>query len=233
MLEAIDLSKKYGDHTALDRLNLKVEAGEVYCLLGANGAGKTTTLNLFLDFIRPSAGEARIGGKVVASHSRETRALTAYIPESVALYGNLTGLENLAYFSELAGKRLSRPAQLNLLMEAGLHSAFAHKRVGGYSKGMRQKVAIAAALAREAQVLLLDEPTSGLDPKAANELSQTLLTLKQRGTTVLMATHDIFRAREIGTRLGIMKNGSLRAQLNPEEISPARLEAVYMEHMHD
>ena len=233
MLQAIGLSKKYGGHTALDNLNLTIEPGEIFCLLGANGAGKTTTINLFLDFIRPNSGEARIDGKTVAQHASETKKITAYIPEQVSLYGNLTGAENLAYFSELAGKTLTPQVQLAFLDQAGLNREAAHKRASEYSKGMRQKVAIAAALARDARVLLLDEPTSGLDPKAAGELAQTLAVLKDKGAAVLMATHDIFRARELATRAGIMKGGKLMAEIECADISADRLETIYMEHMHD
>jgi len=233
VLEAIGLTKNYGDHTALDRLDLAVAPGEIYCLLGANGAGKTTTINLFLDFIRPSDGEARIDGKRVDRHTVATRKLTAYIPDRVALYGNLSGLENLAYFCELSGRKVDRAALILFLEKAGLDPIHADKRVSGYSKGMRQKVAIAAAMARDARVMLLDEPTSGLDPRASAELSEALTGLREKGTAILMATHDIFRAREIGTRVGIMKHGRLVACIDPAEITAADLETITMEHMHD
>lgn len=233
MLQAIGLTKAYGDHVALKPLDLKIESGEIFCLLGANGAGKTTTINLFLDFIRPSGGEARIDDKRVSEFPLETKKMTAYIPEQVALYDNLTGMENLTYFSELAGKPRTRQEYLEFLSRAGLDTTFADKRVSGYSKGMRQKVAIAAALARDARVMLLDEPTSGLDPKAANELSAGLLNLKEQGVAVLMATHDLFRARETGTRVGIMKRGSLVENLATDGISASDLETVYLNHMHD
>ena len=159
--------------------------------------------------------------------------MTAYIPERVSLYGNLTGLENLAYFSELAGKRLERGVLLEMLQKAGLSGSFVDQRVSTYSKGMRQKVAIAAAMARDAKVMLLDEPMSGLDPAAAGELTAMLLELKERGVAMLMATHDIFRAREIGTHVGIMKSGRLQAKIDPAAISATDLESIYMEHMHD
>ena len=118
-----------------------------------------------------------------------------------------------------------------MLLEAGLDEDSLDKRVSGYSKGMRQKVAVAAAMAREAKVFLLDEPTSGLDPHAAAELGALLLRLREAGTAVLMATHDIFRAREIATSVGIMKRGRLEACLDPAEISASTLEAIYLEHM--
>jgi ABC-2 type transport system ATP-binding protein len=174
MLETIHLSKSYNGSRALDDLNLNIRAGEIFCLLGANGAGKTTTINLLLNFIPPSSGTAKINGLDVTEEPLATKRSLAYIPEQVMLYRNLTGLENLEYFTSLAGERHSRDSLLGFLKEAGLVADAAERRVGAYSKGMRQKVGIAIAIAKKAKALLLDEPTSGLDPKAANEFSELL-----------------------------------------------------------
>jgi ABC-2 type transport system ATP-binding protein len=234
MLEAIGLSKTYGTHQALADLNLKVEPGEVYCLLGANGAGKTTTINLFLNFTEPTSGTAKIKGLDVTQHSLESKKHVAYIPETVMLYRNLTGLENLSYFTALAATEKYSEAQLrDFLRKAGLPRDAEDQRVGGYSKGMRQKVGIAIAMAKRASALLLDEPTSGLDPKASNEFSELLKRFSQEGVAVLMATHDLFRAKECGTRVGIMKRGQMVASLSTQEIGHADLERLYLEHMHD
>lgn len=233
MLDAIDLSKSYNGHPALERLTLGVQPGEVFCLLGANGAGKTTTIHLFLGFLRPTSGEARVAGTPVAEQPLEARRLLAYIPEQVTLYGNFTGLENLAYFSELAGHRYGKAGLRAFLLEAGLADEAVDRRVSTYSKGMRQKVGIAIALAKRARALLLDEPTSGLDPKASNEFSSVIRRLAGEGVAVLMATHDLFRAKELGTRVGIMKHGRLVATLDTDEVGHADLERIYLEHMHD
>jgi ABC-2 type transport system ATP-binding protein len=233
VLDAIDLSKSYNGIPALDRLTLSVRPGEVFCLLGANGAGKTTTIHLFLGFLRPTSGEARVAGRSVAEQPLEARRMLAYIPEQVTLYGNFTGLENLAYFSELAGHRYEQADLRAFLLEAGLADEAVDRRVSTYSKGMRQKVGIAIALAKRARALLLDEPTSGLDPKAANEFSLLIRRLAEDGAAVLMATHDVFRAKELGTRVGIMKHGRLVATLDTEEVGHADLERIYLEHMHD
>jgi ABC-2 type transport system ATP-binding protein len=120
VLEAIDLTKRYGSQVALDRLNLTIEPGEVFCLLGANGAGKTTTINLFLNFIEPSGGTARINGLDVTKASLETKKHLAYIPEQVMLYRNLTGLENLEYFTALASHEYPRSAFIDLFRQVGL-----------------------------------------------------------------------------------------------------------------
>jgi ABC-2 type transport system ATP-binding protein len=234
MLEAVNLTKRYNGVTALDDLTLRVMPGEVFCLLGANGAGKTTTINLFLNFVPPTAGTARINGVDVTQQPLETKKYLAYIPETVMLYKNLTGLENLEYFSALAGRSdYTKPRLRDFLTQVGLQSDAADKRVGTYSKGMRQKVGIAIALAKNAKALLLDEPTSGLDPKAANEFSALLTRLSKDGVAVLMATHDLFRAKESGTRVGIMRQGKLVRTLDTNEIGHADLERIYLEHMHD
>ncbi len=232
MLEAIELSKAYGGNVA-NALDLHIHQGEIFCLLGANAAGKTTTINLFLNFIPPSSGTAKINGLNVVEHPLETKRYLAYIPEQVMLYRNLTGIENLEYFTSLSGARYSRAQLVDYLAQAGLPGEAAEKRVSAYSKGMRQKVGIAIAIAKEAKALLLDEPTSGLDPKAANEFSELLKKMRDSGAAILVATHDLFRAKESGTRVGIMKHGRMVATLRTEEIGHAELEQIYLEHMHD
>ncbi len=232
MLQAISLSKNYNDTKALDKLNLRIEAGEIYCLLGANGAGKTTTINLFLNFIAPDGGEAKIKDLDVTKNSLETKKFIAYIPEQVNLYGNLSGLENLEYFTSLAGKiDYTKDDLRGFLIDSGLSAEVIENRVSTYSKGMRQKVGIALAVAKKAEILLLDEPTSGLDPSASNEFSELLKNLSNQGVAILMATHDLFRAKETGTRIGIMKHGKLVAEMNTDEIGHADLEQIYLEHI--
>ena len=229
MLTAHNLTKQYGDYTALNKLNLTIQAGEIFALLGQNGAGKTTTINCFLGFIQPSAGDAVIDGIVVTQNPTETKKHLAYIPETVMLYPNLSGVENLAFFSSLAGFNYSEQKLENLLQKSGLQAIAHHNRVGGYSKGMRQKVGIAIAIAKKAKVLLLDEPTSGLDPKASNEFSEILKELSQNGTAILMATHDIFRAKEVAHRIGIMKEGNLVSVIDASSISANELEQLYLQ----
>ena len=229
MLIAENLSKTYGDYKALNNLNLKLNKGEIFALLGQNGAGKSTTINIFLGFVKPTEGAAKINGISVIDHPEETKKYIAYIPETVLLYPNLTGVENLKFFSSLAGFDYDNEALTNFLSKAGLQSDAHHNRLGGYSKGMRQKVGIAIAIAKKARVLLLDEPTSGLDPKASNEFSEILKELASEGTTIFMATHDIFRAKEVADRIGIMKRGNLISEINADEISANELEKLYLQ----
>ena len=234
LLVADALEKQYNGVKAVDGVTLSVHAGEIYCLLGPNGAGKSTTINCFLGFVAPSSGTVRIKGLDVQQHPVETKRALAYIPELVNLYRNLSGLENLAYLAALgAGRERSSSELTELLVDAGLQRDAVNKRVGEYSKGMRQKVAVALAVAKDAEVLLLDEPTSGLDPKASNEFSALLGRLRERGVAILMATHDLFRARETGQRVGIMNRGRLVRELATSEIGHADLERIYLEHMHD
>ena len=229
MLIAENLSKTYGDYKALNNLNLKLNKGEIFALLGQNGAGKSTTINIFLGFVKPTEGAAKINGISVIDHPEESKKYIAYIPETVLLYPNLTGVENLKFFSSLAGFDYDNEALTNFLSKAGLQSDAHHNRLGGYSKGMRQKVGIAIAIAKKAKVLLLDEPTSGLDPKASNEFSEILKELASEGTTIFMATHDIFRAKEVADRIGIMKRGNLISEINADEISANELEKLYLQ----
>jgi len=233
MLQIDRLIKRFGGYTAVNGLSINIAPGELFALLGPNGAGKTTTINCLLGFIRPDEGRALIDGLNVVEAPLETKRRLAYIPEQVNLYGHFTGIENLAYFAELGGHRYEESRLRSFLAEAGLQTEAHTRRVSGYSKGMRQKVGIAIALAKEAKVLLLDEPTSGLDPSASHEFSRLLGQLRERGVAILMATHDLFRAKEDATRVGIMRHGSLVRELTAAEISHTDLEKLYLETMSD
>ena len=225
MLEALELTKTYGTQVALRGLNLHVPSGEVFCLLGANGAGKSTTIKLFLNFIRPTSGGVRINGLDPQAHPAKTRSLLGYIPEQVALYPRLSGLENLQYFASLAGgSDLHRQSLLDALVQAGLPQEAIDRRVANYSKGMRQKVVIALALVRRVRALLLDEPTSGLDPQAAREFSTVLRRLGEEGVAVLMASHDLYHIRESATRIGIMRQGGLVETFLATDVNHSELE---------
>ena len=229
MLQATRLTKKYGEHTALNSLDLTVERGEIFCLLGQNGAGKTTTINLFLGFTGASSGTASINSIEVKPNDTATKKHIAYIPEVVMLYGNLSGVENLDFFSRLAGFKYSNDLLEGFLTNAGLQKEAHTKRVGTYSKGMRQKVGIAIALAKAADAILMDEPTSGLDPKATAEFTTICKSLAARGKTIFMATHDIFNAVNVGTRIGIMKEGSLVHTVYTANITASELQSLYLE----
>ncbi|EDM43979.1 ABC-type transporter, ATPase component [unidentified eubacterium SCB49] len=231
MIQIQNVSKSFKGNLAVDNLNLDIKKGEILGLLGANGAGKSTTINMLLGFLSPDAGKVTINDIDTSKNASETRKLIGYIPENVNLYPYLTGTENLDYFCKLAGLKYSKNELEAYLITCGLAKDAHHKKVSGYSKGMRQKVGIAIAYAKKAKVYLLDEPASGLDPLASNELSELLKKLASEGATILMASHDIFRVREVCHRIGILKKGILVKQLNSKDVSANELETLYLQFM--
>jgi len=234
LLQALALTRRFGTHTALEALDLSVQAGEVVCLLGANGAGKTTTLNLLLGFLTPTSGEARVNGQVVHEDPPGARQALGYLPEVVHLYPALSGLETLRFFADISGQAHPADAELHQLLErVGLARDAHTRRVGTYSKGMRQKLGLAIALSKKAKALLLDEPLSGLDPHAANELVALVRALAADGHAVLAVTHDIFRAQQMADRIGIMRQGRLLEMMDPRGMSATDIEAVYVHHLRD
>ncbi len=233
MIQAINLTKRYEDGLlALDHVSYDIRPGEVFCLLGANGAGKTTTINLFLDFIPPTEGEARINNINCHQNPLEAKRHVAYVSENVMLYGNFTARQNLDFFAKLGGKsRLSKKDYYRVMGEVGLEEKAFEQRVKEFSKGMRQKLGIAIAMVKDAPAILLDEPTSGLDPKAGAEFLELLKRLKQQGKAILMSTHDIFRSKEIADRVGIMKEGKMVMQRTREELAHEDLQKLYLDYM--
>lgn len=220
--------KRFGARTALDHLELTLGAGEVFALLGPNGAGKTTTINLILGFIQADEGQVEVCGIDVARDPVAARAMIAYLPEQVALYPSLSGIDNLRYFTTVAGLTLGRAELSRLLQEAGLAEEAHRRKASTYSKGMRQKVGVAIALARNARLLLLDEPTSGLDPSASAEFSGLVRTAAARGVSVLMATHDLYRVHEMADRVGILSKGRLVREIDPQSVNHIELERRYI-----
>ena len=233
LLEAINLTKRYEDGvTALNAVSFSVSEGEIYAMLGGNGAGKTTAINLFLNLIEPTEGEARINGIVTHKEPLEAKKHVAFVSENVMLYNNFTAIQNLDYFARLGGKNgLSKAGYHNALLKVGLQEEAHHRKLKTFSKGMRQKCGIAIAILKNAGAIILDEPTSGLDPQAGYEFSKLLVELKNEGKAVLMSTHDIFRAKEISTTIGIMNKGNLVMQKPGTELIGEDLEKLYLEYM--
>ncbi len=235
MLKAIELSKRYEDgHLALDALNLEIKSGEIFFLLGANGAGKTTTINLFLNFIEPSSGQVLINDIDVVKNPLETKKYVSFVSENVMLYGNFSARQNLDFFAKLGGKKdLTKQDYYNVMRSVGLQEAAFEKKLKTFSKGMRQKVGLAIAIIKDADNIILDEPTSGLDPKSASELMQILINLKNTGKSILMCTHDIFRAKTVADRVGIMKEGRLVMLRDKELFLTDDLEKIYLNYMQE
>ena len=208
-MEATGVTVAYGATTVLRDLNLRVARGEIYALLGGNGAGKSTTLNAFLGFLAPQTGSVRVCGIDVAADPLAARGQLAYVPENVALYEHLSARENIDYFLCLAGSTPVEATIDDALRAVRLDPAAWTRRLGGYSKGMRQKVAIALAVARQVPLLLLDEPTTGLDPQATSEFNTLLQDLRARGSAIFMVTHDLLGAAEVADRIGFLERGHI------------------------
>ena len=231
MLHAESVTRRFGNVTAIHSLSLNIQPGELFCLLGANGAGKTTTINLFLGFLAPDEGTVSVGGIEPSVDPVGARKQLAFISENVAIYPQLTGLENVRLFCAMGGSMHSDLELTQLLERAGLSREQMHRQVHGYSKGMRQKVGLAIAYARGAGALLLDEPLSGLDPSAANDFCAELDKLRAGGACILMTTHDLFRAKELAGTIGIMRGGRLVEQVDAQAIDAHDLERLYLSHM--
>jgi ABC-2 type transport system ATP-binding protein len=233
MIEINELTKRYEDGVlALDHVSYSVEPGEIFCLLGANGAGKTTTINILLDFIPPTSGMASINGHDCNKFPLQAKKYVSYVSENVQLYGMFTARQNLAFFAELAGKKgLTKKDYDNVMRMVGLPEKALKMRLKHFSKGMRQKLGIAIALLKDPPAILMDEPTSGLDPTSAQEFLDQLRRLRERGKAILMTTHDIFRAKMIADRVGIMKQGRLVAIRKKQDFKHADLEEIYIREM--
>lgn len=209
VIVAKSLSVKFNNQTVLDEVNFNVGQGEVFALLGGNGAGKSTTLKTFLGTVEPNSGQATVLNLDVTKDINSIRQKIAYLPESVTLYGHLTAIENIEYFLSLAAISKSTTDIEQALERVALQSSAWHRVMSNYSKGMRQKTAIALALLRQAPILFLDEPTSGLDPNAIDEFNQLIATLAAEGTTVFMVTHDVYGACQIAHRIGLLDHGKI------------------------
>jgi Cu-processing system ATP-binding protein len=203
------LTKHYGALRAVDGVNLAVQRGEIFGLIGQNGAGKSTLFKMMMGLIEPSAGDIMIGGTAVGGRNfREARRYLGYLPENVVLYDNLSGLETLRFFARLKGAPSAQCAPM--LERVGLAQA-ATRPVREYSKGMRQRLGFAQALLGTPRVLFLDEPTNGLDPQAIRDFYATMRDLRDAGVTILITSHILAELQERVDRLAIMASGKIQA----------------------
>ena len=218
MIEVTGLGKRFGELTAVDDLSFTVGDGEIFGLLGPNGAGKTTTIRMLSALVAPSSGTATINGHPLETAPQRIRAITGVLTESPGLHDRLTARQNLAYYGRLYGLGGAdlRRAVDRYLEVVGMTDA-ADRRVAGFSKGMRQKIAIARALLHEPEVLYLDEPTSALDPSAAKTIRDFVATLRDAGRSIVVCTHNLDEAERLCDRVGIMKGTLLEVD------TPARL----------
>lgn len=208
-------------------ISFSVQPGSVYALLGGNGAGKSTTLLSLLGFLKPDSGKARVLDIDAAKDTVSLRQQIAYLPEAATLYPHLNAYENLSYFLDLAGKASTKANLDRVLDEVGLQAESRSRHMDNYSKGMRQKVAIALAILRETPVLLLDEPTSGLDPIAIDEFNALVRKLAGQGKTILMVTHDVYGACQVADRIGLLRAGQLVGSFEAEGGRPIDTDRVH------
>ena len=213
VIETVDLTKRYGRQTAVDRLTLQVAEGEIFGFLGPNGAGKTTTILMLLGLSEPTAGTARVCGLDPTRDAVRVKRIVGYLPENVGFYEDMTGFDNLQYVARLNGlaNTVARKRIDELLEVVGL-AGEATKRVGAYSRGMRQRLGIAEVLLKDPHVVFLDEPTLGLDPDGTQRMLEMIQALsRQKGITVFFSSHLLDQVQRISDRVGIMLKGTLVA----------------------
>ncbi len=211
VIETKDLSKKYGNTTVVDKLNLRITEGEIFGFLGPNGAGKTTTILMLLGLTQPSAGSASVYGFNSTREPLKVKRITGYVPERLGFYEDLTAFYNLSYTARLNGlpeeqvkKRVHESLEIVGLADA------AEKQVGQFSAGMKQRLGIADVLVKEPKVAILDEPTSGIDPKGIHQLLDLISQIaRERNMTIIMCSHQLKQVQQICSRVGIMQKGKM------------------------
>jgi Cu-processing system ATP-binding protein len=209
VIEVSAVAKRFGEIRAVDGVDLAVQQGEIFGLIGHNGAGKSTLFKMMLGLLPASEGEIRIHGQSIQGEAfRQVRRHIGYLPENVVFYDNLTGLETLGFFADL--KSVDKSTCPALLEKVGLGHA-AKRRVRGYSKGMRQRLGFAQALLGKPAILFLDEPTTGLDPEGIREFYQILREMREQGATVILTSHILAEIQERVDRLAIMRMGKIQA----------------------
>lgn len=227
LIKAESLCVAINNTSILKNLSFRVAKGEIYALLGGNGAGKSTTLKTLLGFNTATSGSIYIDEQEVNKSLTHVRRRTAYLPENATLYPHLTARENVEYFLSLAEIKKS-PSEINEAFErVSLQNDARDRQLQTFSKGMRQKTAIALALLREAPIFLLDEPTSGLDPVAIDEFNHLVRELASSGATILMVTHDVYGACQVANRIGLLRHGELVGQFEAAKNERINTESVH------
>lgn len=243
-IETINLTKRYENQPAVDNLSFKVYEGEIFGFLGPNGAGKTTTLLMLLGLSRPSGGYAKVCGFDPLRNARDVKRVVGYLPENVGFYGDLDAIQSLEYVASLNGiqREVSLEKIDELLKLVGL-AQDAHKKVGAFSRGMKQRLGIAEVLIKDPKVLLLDEPTIGLDPDGALRLMELIQSLNnERKITVLLSSHNLYQVQKASHRVGIMIKGSMVVEGTIETLAKEKfgvdekeysLEEIYMKYFQE
>jgi ABC-2 type transport system ATP-binding protein len=232
VLETKNLTKHYGDFVAVDNLNLAIRNGEVFGLLGPNGAGKTTTILMLLGLTEPTKGSVCVLGFDPVRQPLSVKARVGYMPDQVGFYDELTARENLVYIAKLNG---ISGAQITSRVEEAIErvhlTQVIDKRVGTFSRGMRQRLGLADVLIKKPQLIIMDEPTQGLDPELAHEFLNLIRSLKEEGTTVLLSSHLLHQVQVICDRVGLFSRGQLVLQGTVPELARKVLGGAYRVHI--
>ena len=208
------LTKKYGEHIAVDNLNLTIEKGEIFGLLGPNGAGKSTTILMILGLTEVDSGSVKVCGIDSSRYPLEVKRKVGYLPEDVGFYNDYTGLQNLMYVARLNDipEEEAKKAALEILQEVGLENV-KDSKVASYSRGMRQRLGLADVLIKNPEVIILDEPTLGLDPEGVKKFLQLIVRLsRKKGITVLFSSHHLHQIQQVCDRVGIFVKGKMLAE---------------------
>ncbi len=216
MIVTKDLTKKFEDFLAVDGVNLSVGAGEVLALLGPNGAGKTTTVRMLTSILRPTSGSAHVAGFDIVKDAQKVRSSVGVLTENHGLYARMPAFEYLDFYGQLYGMDPNHRYQRveELLARFGLADE-QHRRIGEYSKGMRQKLALARALLHYPPVLLLDEPTSAMDPESARLVRNAIKELRSAERAIIICTHNLAEAEELADQIAIIRRGKIIAKGTP------------------
>jgi ABC-2 type transport system ATP-binding protein len=221
IIELFDLTKKYGSHTVVDKLNLIIRKSEVFGLLGPNGAGKSTVILMIMGLTEPDSGAVKVCGIDSTKNPIEVKRKVGYLPEDVGFYDDLTGLENLIYTARLNGFSVNEARQQaeQLLIRVGL-SEDVKKKAGKYSRGMRQRLGLADVLIKNPEIIILDEPTLGIDPTGVREFLELIVKLsKEEGLTVLFSSHNLYQVQQVCNRVGLFVDGKLLAEGDIQTLS--------------
>ena len=221
IIELVDLTKKYGSNTVVDKLNLTISKGEVFGLLGPNGAGKSTTILMIMGLTEPDSGSVKVCGIDSTRNPIEVKKKVGYLPEDVGFYDDYNGLENLIYTARLngfSGYEAKEKAE-QLITRIGLSDDI-KKKTGKYSRGMRQRLGLADVLIKNPEVIILDEPTLGIDPTGVKEFLELIVQLsKEEGITVLFSSHQLYQVQQVCDRVGLFVSGKLLAEGNIQALS--------------
>ncbi len=220
MIEASGLTKIFDGFVAVDDLSLRVEAGSVFALLGPNGAGKTTTIRMLTSILEPTRGWARVNGLDVVRDAAQVRACVGVLTEQHGLYERMKAAEYLDFFGRIyhLPRRVRHERAQALMARFGLADAM-QRRIGEFSKGMKQKLALVRAMLHDPPVLMLDEPTSAMDPQSAKQVRDAILELKNDRRTIILTTHNLTEAQQLADRIGVIRHGRLIANGTFEELS--------------